>query len=268
MRKMLYVSIVGLLLGNISAFINKESYRDLHQDAFTKGEYLQYRLHYGVISAGEAEITVDSKLYKVNDRICYHTNVNGYTTGTFDLFLRIRDKFGVYIDTSAIIPQKGYRFIQEGNFKMKDITRYDHVNNVAYPEVDGKEKKTYKIPENVQELVSGYYFLRTVDYNKMQIGDTIKMNAFYEDSTYKFNLKYLGKTNLTTRMGKFKAILLSPIMPENRLFKGENSIKFYISDDKNRIPLKVKAEMFVGAVEVDIKQYSGMRNPIIAPIVR
>ncbi len=262
MKRLLCVLMVGVLLGSMLAFINKEAYRYIPQDAFTKGEYLQYRLHYGVISAGEAEITVDPKLYKVNDRICYHTNVNGYTTGTFDLFLRIRDKFGAYIDTSAIVPQKGYRFIQEGNFKMRDITRYDHVNNLAYPDVEGKEKKTYKIPDNVQELVSGYYYLRTIDYNKMQIGDTIKMNAFYEDSTYKFNLKYLGKTNISTKIGKFKAILLSPIMPENRLFKGENSIKFYISDDKNRIPLKVKAEMFVGAVEVDIKDYKGTRHPI------
>jgi len=264
MKKVLVLTGVGLILIAIYSFVSKEEYRYHPQDAFTKGEFLEYRLHYGMINAGEAEISVDPKFFKVNDRICYHTMVNGYTTGTFDLFLRIRDKFGAYIDTSAIVPQKGYRFIQEGNFRMKDITRYDHVNNIAYPEVDGKEKKAYKIPDNVQELVSGYYFLRTLDYNKMNIGDTIKLKAFYEDSTYKFNLKYLGKTNVSTKIGKFKAILISPIMPSNRLFKGENSIKMYISDDKNRIPLKVKAEMFVGAVEVDIKSYRGTRHPIHA----
>ena len=61
---------------------------------------------------------------------------------------------------------------------------------------------------------------------------------------------------MKTKLGTIRAIVLSPIMPENGLFDGENSIKVWISDDQNKVPLKVKAQMFVGAVEVDIQAYN------------
>ena len=44
-------------------------------------------------------------------------------------------------------------------------------------------------------------------------------------------------------------------MPENKLFDGENSIKVWLSDDINKVPLKIRANMFVGAVEVDITDF-------------
>ena len=44
-------------------------------------------------------------------------------------------------------------------------------------------------------------------------------------------------------------------MPKNSLFDGENSIKFWLSADQYKIPLKIKADMFVGAVEIDITNY-------------
>ena len=41
-------------------------------------------------------------------------------------------------------------------------------------------------------------------------------------------------------------------MPENKLFGGDDPIRLFLSDDKNKIPLKVHASMFVGSVQVDI----------------
>jgi len=65
----------------------------------------------------------------------------------------------------------------------------------------------------------------------------------------------LRKEKLKTKLGLIDALVLEPVMPENKLFDGGEAIKVWLSDDKNRIPLKIKAEMFIGAVEVDIKSY-------------
>ena len=48
-------------------------------------------------------------------------------------------------------------------------------------------------------------------------------------------------------------------MPKNGLFDGENSIRLWMSDDAIRIPVKVRAELFVGAVELDITSYQGTK---------
>jgi hypothetical protein len=49
-------------------------------------------------------------------------------------------------------------------------------------------------------------------------------------------------------------------MPNNKLFKGENAISVYLSDDRNKIPVLIQAEMFVGAVKVDMYKYQGLKT--------
>ena len=51
-------------------------------------------------------------------------------------------------------------------------------------------------------------------------------------------------------------------MPDNSLFKGENAIKIWISDDKNKIPLKAEAEMFIGSAGLELIGFTGLRNPV------
>ena len=111
------------------------------------------------------------------------------------------------------------------------------------------------MPKNAQDLVSGYYYLRTLNFDKLKEGDILTIDAFFDDEIYDFQIRFLGRESVKTKLGQIKSIVLSPIMPENSLFDGENSVKVWISDDSNKVPLKIKAEMFVGAVEIDIVKY-------------
>ena len=49
-------------------------------------------------------------------------------------------------------------------------------------------------------------------------------------------------------------------MPKNKLFDGEDAISVYLSDDKNKIPVLIQAEMFVGAVKIDLYKYKGLKS--------
>jgi len=110
--------------------------------------------------------------------------------------------------------------------------------------------------------VSGYYFLRTIDYDQMTVGDTLIVAAFFDEEVYHLNIIYLGKDEVRTKFGHINAFVLSPIMPENKLFRGTHPIKVWLSNDKNKVPLKIKAAMFVGSIEVDLKSYKNLRNPL------
>jgi hypothetical protein len=147
---------------------------------------------------------------------------------------------------------------------LKEGVYFYHDKGVADAERDhnGVTKKTYTVPYGVQDIISGFYFLRKFDYNKMKVNDTIKINAFFEDKLYDFKIKYVGKTKIDTKFGDIQVIKLVPIMPDNQLFNGENSISVFLSDDKNKIPVRMQAEMFVGSVKVDLVKYSGLKNPI------
>lgn len=245
---------------------NDIHYKPIKNTSFTTGEKLEYRIHYGIIHAAVATMTISDNVYHLNDRPCYKVDIQGKSIGLFDLVTRINNTYGSYIDTSAIVPHKFYRYIEEGRYRHNEVVDFDHIHDQATTNrLDKKSKETVEIlnhavPDNVQDMVSGFYYLRTLNFRKYKSGDIITINSFYGGDVYDFKVKYLGKEEIKTRLGTFNTILLSPIMPKNKLFDGEDSIKVWISDDSNKIPIKIKASMFVGAVEIDLKSYTNARN--------
>jgi Protein of unknown function (DUF3108) len=55
---------------------------------------------------------------------------------------------------------------------------------------------------------------------------------------------------------------LIPVMPDNKIFDGENSITCWISDDQNKIPVRIQAKMFIGSTGVELVSFSGLRNQL------
>lgn len=51
-------------------------------------------------------------------------------------------------------------------------------------------------------------------------------------------------------------------MPDNKLFDGENSVTCWISDDGNRIPVKIQAKMFIGSTGIELTGIRGLRNQL------
>jgi hypothetical protein len=228
---------------------------------FAQGESVEYRVHYGFITAGEATMRVNKSLVKVGKQPCFKIEVEGRTTGAFDKFLSIKDIWGTMLDTGMYHPLQSYRLIEEGNYRLKEVVNYDYTNKKAIVS-HNDEKREVKLPGIVQDMVSGYYYFRLVDYSQLREGDVINVTGMFEEKVYNLKVKYSGKERIKTKFGRINAIVLTPQLPENKLFDGENAVQFFISDDQNRIPLKIRAELVVGAVELDIKGYTGLKYPI------
>ena len=176
LKRILYVVII---LSGLSAFSyrSQEIYRHYQNVNMIPGERLHYRVHYGLINAAKATIEIDREIHFRNNRPCYKVEVFGETVGLFDLIVRVRDVWGSYVDTSAIIPHRSYRYIEEGRYRKYEIVDYDHFGEKA--EVVNLDKKTripsnkenFDIPKYCQDVVSGYYYFRSFDY------DTIDVNS-------------------------------------------------------------------------------------------
>ena len=152
LKKILFVCLIFVL----SSFVVSDSYRYLLNTSFKAGEYFEYKVKFGFLSIGEATVEVSPQIYSVNNRPCYRVNIFGKTTGLTDLF-HIRNTYRSYLDTSAILPQKFLMSLQENNYKKDQTIIFDHIANAAVREQD-KEKKNFKLPDNVHDVVSGYYF--------------------------------------------------------------------------------------------------------------
>ncbi|UOR05433.1 DUF3108 domain-containing protein [Hymenobacter aerilatus] len=265
-RRWFYYVFLLLFVGaSLSAFQPTEATRVVSNDSFTNGEVLSYKVHYGLINAAEATIELSDNIHRVNNRPCYQATVTGRTLGSFDFFLRIRDTWRSYIDTATIRPQRFFRNIEENHYRKRETVDFDHTRATASVESYKKNKNdvkrgTFKVPSNVQDIVSGVYFLRTINFDQRRPGEVIRVQGFFDDEVFSMDVIYKGRETVETKAGIVRALRLVPKMPSNKLFRGENAISVYLSDDRNKIPVLIQAEMFVGSVKVDMYKYQGLKN--------
>lgn len=256
-----YLIGLGVIMVLATGFTALNTYRRVVNNSFGPGEHIEYRVHYGFLNAAEAIVDVSPTLYKVNDRACYRVNVDGRTVGAFDLVTRIRDTWRSYIDTSAILPQKFYTNLQENSYRKEENITFNHGSNTVKAE-ERTERDIFNVPDNVHDLISGYYFLRTIDFNRLSSGQVLEVPAFYDDTIYNMKIRYRGKQVLKTKQGKINVIRLNPVLPPNKLFKEEESIRIYVSDDVNKVPVKVEVDLWVGSMVMDMRQNSGLKQDL------
>ncbi|GAB4006992.1 DUF3108 domain-containing protein [Spirosoma sp. KCTC 42546] len=252
---------IGILSVMSTGFMAMNTYRRVQNNSFGPGEHLEYRVHYGFLNAAEAVVDVSPTVYKVNERPCYRVNVDGRTVGAFDLVTRIRDTWRSYIDTSAILPQKFYSNLQENSYRKEENITFNHEANTVKAE-ERTERDIFKVPDNVHDFISGYYFLRTFDFNRISNGQIIELPAFYDDTVYNMKVRYRGKDVVKTKFGKINVIKLNPVLPQNKLFKDEESIRIFVSDDTNKVPVKVEVDLWVGSMVMDLKQNVGLKQAL------
>ncbi len=260
----MYIALALVVLTAVAFKV--QEYRYVPNESFTAGEVLKYRVHWGLINAGEAEMRVSDTYFRVNGRPCYKIDVFGKTTGLADVAIRIRNNWGAYVDTASIVPQKAYRYIEEGKYRKNEMVAFNHEKDVATVlRLDKKtkklkEKKNFMVPNNVLDIVGGYYFLRTIDYDNYKKGDIIKVSSFFGDEIYNIDVRFLGRETISTKVGDINTIVMAPSLPNNDFFADGDPVKVWISDDRNKVPLKVKADLSVGALEIDIKEMQNLRN--------
>jgi len=267
MEKLFFALFVLLLLSGFADEKN-DIFTPVRNDSFSRGEVIDFKMTYGIFTVGKGSARIDPNYYKLNDRHCFKVDVKGKTVGMVDWVADVDDQWGAYIDTAALVPHQFYRKIREGRYKKDEWTNFDHENKKIEVKVldnkTGKMKdpKYYDAPKHVRDMVAGFLYLRVMDFTKLKIGDTVKVTGFFEDEFYKLNIIYRGKEKVKLKIGKVNALVFKPVMPKNKIFDGENSITAWFSDDKNRIPLKIDAEMFIGSAGVELVSYSGLKNPI------
>lgn len=236
---------------------NQDELRTQKNEAFKRGEILKYRMHYGFINAGEVVMQVLDENKKIGERNTLHVVGLGYTNSSFDWFYMVRDKYESYIDEEAIIPWLFIRNVNEGGYKINQNQIYNHYKNTV--DSDGKK---FDVPDNVQDMMSAFYYARTMDFSSAKEGDVFEFPCFVDDEVWPLKMKYMGKETIKSDVGKIRCIKFRPVVQQGRVFKKEEDLNAWISDDKNRIPVRAEAKIAIGSVKMDLTQYTGLANPL------
>lgn len=242
-----------------------------NQLVIANGERLEYKVSYGFFTVGEATMHVREKAYMPVSEGTYKVDVYGKTSGAVGWVTRVNDHWGAYVDKKSFRPYLSYRNIEEGKYRKNELIRFYHEEGKIEAKVKDQKTGKFKDPsiyetkgKELFDMIGGYIHLRSLNFSDYEIGDTVKVDAFFEDTIYDFQIIYKGKDVVKTKVGKVRALRLVPVMPDNKLFDGENAISTWFSDDANKIPLKIKADMFVGSVTVDLVSHKNLKMPLNA----
>lgn len=231
------------------------------ESAFDKGEWFKFKMSYsGWMKAGEATLKVNEDV--LDGKPVFHVVGKGKTTGAISWFFKVKDRYESYFDKEKLIPYRFIRDIDEGGHTKNIEINFDQKNQKAHVyNIKHNSNKIIDTKPNVQDMVSTFYYLRNnLDVDKLKVDDEIRTDMFFDGENYGFKIKYLGKETLRTEFGKVECLVFRPYVMAGRVFKEEESLTLWVSADKNRIPIRMKANLAIGSLRADLEAFKGLKH--------
>lgn len=231
-----------------------------NESPFQDGEWLRYNVKYGWFNTTTATLSVEKK--KLEGKEFFHISGKGRTTGLIDVFFKVRDNFQSYLYPDSLEPYKFIRKTYEGGYTKDKAIYFDHQKLEA--EVYNYKKDTvsqHTIKNKTQDLISATYYLRNmVDINKLQKGDVFLLNLFFDEENFEFKTVYLGEEAVETKFGSIICLKFKPYVKAGRVFEEKESVTIWVTKDKNKIPIKIKAELAVGSLVARLDAFKGLAH--------
>jgi hypothetical protein len=260
----LFLLLIAAMVFNFAA--GAQPLRSIENTAFTHGEKLTFSVYYhsaitGKVTAGEAALEVKKKSVNKNGRESYHIIGTGKSKGAFNFFFKVDDRFETFVDVEALIPWYFTRRTREGGYKKDD--------EVTFHQYQGKavsRNAVKKIPVNTQDILSVFYYARTLDMSGVKVNESFPLSFFLDDSLYVSKIVFLGREKIKTDLGTFYCLKFKPMVIKGEVFSEPYPMELWVTDDMNRLPVMVKSAVIVGSVRMELISYEGLKNPVASRV--
>jgi hypothetical protein len=236
-------------------------FRYVPNEAFGFGERLEFRIGYKFITAGRAYFQIAPEPIYREGRPCYDIWFEVRSLESLDWLYRVRDRYRTVLDVAGIFPWEFEQHIREGNFHRDFSARFDQRNRKAIT-----TEGTFDVPQYVHDIVSAFYYVRTLDLRSYSKGAIVQLQNFFDRQTHDLGVKIWGRQTVEVEAGTFRCIVVEPLIREGGLFKSEGRILIWLSDDDRKIPVKVSTKIPIGSIDAELTGYSGLRGPLSARI--
>ncbi|MDL2243808.1 DUF3108 domain-containing protein [Bacteroidales bacterium OttesenSCG-928-J19] len=234
---------------------------------------MEVKFKYGVvIKGGTFESRVDLTSYGETPAIksTFLLNTNSF----FDGIYKMRDTLISYADRQTIIPLHHWRSVNEGGKHFfEEMTVHAHKSDYSKVRVVRTEKKKVKVDKFLESNTPGFdlpnlfIYIRTLDYDSLSIGQTLHFSTFFGKRKTDIRCTYKGQQVVEkSKKLKYKTRKFSFDIMDEAFTESKNAIELWVSDDENRLPIKLKAKLKIGAAEGMITSYKGLKYPFTAEV--
>lgn len=235
----------------------------LPNTSFKAGEKVGFIVYYTAakiinVAAGAGSFT--TTLEKLNGNAVYHIEGEGHTLPSYEWAYKAKDTYETYVDTETLLPLKFVRNVNEGGYKKYQNVSFNRTANTAI-----SSEGVFKIPECAHDVVSAVFWARNINFNLLKPGvDKIPIRIFLDNEIHTMYVRYLGKETISTKYGKFKTIKIKPSTIKGTIFKDDDKMTVWVTDDANRVPVRVESPIIVGKVRIDMTSFENLRSPMTA----
>lgn len=232
--------------------------RTLQQNAFQAGERLDFIVHYGFMNAGEATVELQATDRKIQGRPMLHAVGTGRSLGAFDLFYKVDDRYETWFDKKGVFPWVFQRRVSEGGYEFSQ----DYLYMQHRRQVSTQKERTHDVPADVQDMLSAFYYARTLDLRHAEPGQVFEIQTFLDDEIWPLRMKFVGRETIKVRSGRYQCLRFQPVVQEGRIFATNDDLNVWVTDDGNLVPVLAQAKVLVGSIKMELAGYSGLVHPI------
>ena len=208
---------------------------------FGPGEKLVFSVQYGLITAGEATLEIDSAIKEREGRPTYHIVSTAASSPVFTKFFKVRDRVESFMDTLELRSVRFEKHLREGDYRKDLALIFDQEQHIVT--IDGERK--CEVEPNVQDILSSMYFVRSLP---LEPGRSVYLPNHDNGKNYPLEIRVEGRERVTVDAGTFDCVVVEPILLGEAVFKQNGRVKVWMTDDVLHMPVLLKSKVFVGAI--------------------
>ena len=241
----------------------------VQNNTFQDGENITYDISYNWgpiwVDAGRVTFSVNKENFLGKETL--HLKSTGKTFASYDLLFKVRDYYDSWIDPLTFKSFEFRRNIYEGGYTLINTLRFDHQNNRILSNTKTNNNPlrtdTLKMMHAVYDMLSAVYYTRTLDFSNLKPDERIPVWVAIDDAFYAIYIRSLGKEVAESKDGtRYRCIKFAAKMVQGTIFRGEEDVLVWVTDDENKVPVYIEAKIIVGTVKAYLKDAKGLKNPV------
>ncbi len=225
--------------------------RVIQNDSFGPGEFLNFDIGYGFVTAGNATLEIRDTV-DYNGNLCFDFHSVTNSNKFFDSFYKVRDTILAYIDAEGVFAHYSKRILHEGSYHSEREICFEPEQRRAITRRGADDIDTVAIGAFFHDVISAFYYVRTLP---LEIGQTIKLNYVGHDSVAVLDVHVLKRETVSVPAGEFKCIVVEPMLTSAGIFKNEGDVKVWLTDDRLKMPVLMKSKVIVGSIHAELREF-------------
>lgn len=227
------------------------------------GERLGFHGRWMGIPVGYGYLEV-KEIVEIGGRRAYHIHAEGHTNKVLSKFYPIHDSVESYLDVQTLRPLRFEKHQSEGKYRADEIVTFDYSNRMAaYESLLNKSTKQIQLPDEFQDIISAMYWFRSQAASPNQ---SLKINIYTDEKIYETEILIKDPTILELRKrGTFPCLVVEPKARFKGLLVKRGRIWAYLTADKRRLPLYIKATTPWGTMSAILDLESIQSQPATTP---